>query len=115
MHLLMFVVQKTVRVKSLRHYGILNLNTVPEHSGTGLDPLIPVPDWFWHQHFSSFRYRTDWLQDSPTFRHLKKGFALHVHTAGGGNGYTLDVHTAGVSGCVRDSQCTSKLQADLIC
>ncbi len=56
-----------------RHSGILYLSPVPEHSGTGLDPLIPVPDWFRHRHFCSFRYRTDWMRDSPTFRHLKKG------------------------------------------
>jgi hypothetical protein len=35
------------------------------------------------------------MPDSPTFRHLKKGYALHVHTAGSRNGNTLDVLTAG--------------------
>jgi hypothetical protein len=34
------------------------------------------------------------MPDSPTFRHLKKGVILHVHTAGCGNGYSLHVHTA---------------------
>ncbi len=60
------------------------------YSGTGLVPasaflFIPV--------------RTDWMPDadSLTFRHLKNGYILHVHTAGGG-------------GCERDTQCTSKLQ-----
>jgi hypothetical protein len=35
------------------------------------------------------------MPDSPTFRHLKKGYALHVHTAGSRKGNTLDVLTAG--------------------
>jgi hypothetical protein len=34
------------------------------------------------------------MLDSPTVRHLKKEYTLHVHTAGCGNGYTLHVHTA---------------------
>ncbi len=33
---------------------------------------------------------------------------LHVHTAGGGKGYTLHVHTAGVG--ERDTPCASKMQ-----
>ncbi len=37
-------------------------------------PVIPVPDWFRHQLFCSFRYRTDWTPESPAFRHLKKHF-----------------------------------------
>ncbi len=74
------------------HSGILYLSPVLEHYGTGFDPLIPVPDWFRHPHFCSFRYKTDRMPDSPTFRHLKKGVILHVHTAGCGNGYTLHVH-----------------------
>jgi hypothetical protein len=32
------------------------------------------------------------MPDSPTFRHLKKGYTLHVHTAGGRKGHTLHVH-----------------------
>ncbi len=28
-----------------------------EHSGTGLGPIILVPDWFRHRHFCSFRKR----------------------------------------------------------
>jgi hypothetical protein len=55
-----------------RHSGILYISPIPEHSGTGLDPLIPVPDWFHPQNFCSFRYRTDWMPGSLTFRHLKK-------------------------------------------
>ncbi len=43
---------------------------VTEHSGTGLGPLIPVPDW--SGIFCSFRYRTDWMPDSLTFRHFKQ-------------------------------------------
>ncbi len=60
------------RCRRHRHCGILYLSPVPDHSGTGLGPLIPVPDWFRHRNFCSFRYRTDWMPDSPTFRHLKK-------------------------------------------
>ena len=59
------------------------------NSGTGLGPLFPVPDWFRHQHFWSIRDRTDWMPDSPIFRH-----SLYVHTAGSGGG-------------ARDTQCTS--------
>ncbi len=32
-------------------------------SGTGLSPLLPVPHWFRHQHFYSFRYRTYLMPD----------------------------------------------------
>ncbi len=77
-----------------RHSSILYLSQVPEHSGTRLGTLISVPDWFRHQHFCSYRYRTDWTPDSPTFRHLKKGYTLHVHTACVGGGE-------------RDTPCTS--------
>ncbi len=35
------------------------------------------------------------MLDSPTFRHLKEGYTLHVHTAGGGRGYALHVYTTG--------------------
>jgi hypothetical protein len=83
------------RCRRHRHSGILYLSPVPQHFGTGLGPLIPVPNWSQHRHFSSFRYRTDRMQDNPTFRNLKKGYTLHVHAAGSGNGYTLHVHTAG--------------------
>jgi hypothetical protein len=55
----------------------------------------PVPDWFRHRHFCSFRCRTDRMPDSSTFRHLKKGYTLHVHTAGGRKGHTMHIHTAG--------------------
>jgi hypothetical protein len=63
------------------------------------------------------------MPDSPTFRHLKKGYTLHVHTTGGekvyalhvhtagcGNGYTLQVHTAGVGGGERDAYCQVNVQ-----
>jgi hypothetical protein len=40
----------------------------------------------------------------------KKGYTLHVHNAGGGKEYTLHIHTAGVVGGERDTHCTSKLQ-----
>ncbi len=36
--------------------GMRSLSPVPEHSGTGLDPLISIPDWFRIWHFCSFRY-----------------------------------------------------------
>jgi hypothetical protein len=80
------------RCRRHRHSGILCLRPLPEHSRIGLGTLIPVPDWFRHRHFCSFRYRTDWMPDSPTFRHLKKGYTLHVYTAGGRKGHTLNVH-----------------------
>ncbi len=86
-----------VRCRRHRYSGILYLSPVTEHSDTGLGPLNPVPNWFHHQHFCSFRYRTDWMPDRPTFRHLKKW-------------YTLLFHTACVGSCERDTQCTSKLQ-----
>jgi hypothetical protein len=37
----------------------------------------------------------EWIPDPQTFRHLKRGYALHVHTAGGRKGHTLHAHTAG--------------------
>ncbi len=84
------------RCRRHRHSGILYLSPVPEHFGTGLSPLIPVPNWFRHRHFCSFRYRTAWMPDSPTFRHLKKG---HVRTASVGGGerdtHAVHVQTAG--------------------
>ncbi len=47
-------------------------SAVPEHSGTGLGPLILVPNCrtlVWHWHFCSFRYRTDWMPESLTVWH----------------------------------------------
>ncbi len=35
------------------------------------------------------------MPESSTFRHFKKGYALHFRTAGCENGYALHVHTAG--------------------
>jgi hypothetical protein len=34
-----------------RQSGVQYLSPVPEHSGTGLGPSNPVPDWFRHHHF----------------------------------------------------------------
>jgi hypothetical protein len=66
--------------------ALFRYRTGSPYSGTGLGRLIPVPDWFRHRHFCSFRYRTDWMSDSPTFRHLKrKGYSLHIHTASVGS------------------------------
>jgi hypothetical protein len=77
-----------------RHSDILYLSPVPEHSGTGLGPLIPVTYWLWHRNFCSFRYRTDRMPDSPTFRlwwwWWWKGNPVHVQT-GSGKWYTLYV------------------------
>jgi hypothetical protein len=50
-----------------------HLSPLPEHSGAGLGPLLPVSNWFQHRHLCSFRYRTDWMLDSLTFWHLKRG------------------------------------------
>ncbi len=76
-----------------QHAGIRFLSLVPEHSSTGMGPLIPVLDWLWHRHFCSIRYWTDWMPDSPAFWH-KKMYILHVHIASYGLGYTLYVHFA---------------------
>ncbi len=86
---------------------------------------IQVPDWV-----SLFRYRTgsdigNFVHSGTglTVRHLKKGYTLHAHTAGGRNGHTLDFHTAGSvkghtlhdhtagGGMERDMPCTSILLA----
>ncbi len=56
---------------------------------------IPVLDWLRHRHFCSFRCRTDKMPDSSTFRHLRKGYTLHIHTAGGRKRHTMHIHTAG--------------------
>ncbi len=82
-------------------FGIQQLSPVPKHSGTGLGFLIPVPGWFRHWQFVSFRYRNDQMPDSPASRHkklykLRKRNTLHVYTAGGVEAYTLQVHTAGI-------------------
>jgi hypothetical protein len=40
----------------------------------------------------------EWIPDRPTFRHLEKGYSLHVHfvhTAGCRKGHTLHAHIAG--------------------
>jgi hypothetical protein len=92
-----------------RHSGILFLSPAPEYSGTRLGPFIPVPDWFRHRHFCSFQYRTDWMPDSPTFRHLKKGYTLHVYTASVGGG-ERDNHA--VHDQTSDSE---KFKSDLPC
>jgi len=39
--------------------------SVRYRSGTGLGPLIPLLDWFWHLHLCSFRYQTHWMPNSP--------------------------------------------------
>jgi hypothetical protein len=36
-----------------RHFSIHHLIPVLEHSGTGIGLLIPVPDWFRHQHLKN--------------------------------------------------------------
>jgi hypothetical protein len=54
------------------HSGIMYL--LSSYYGTGLFPASTFL-------FFSLRYRTEWMPDSPKFRHLKKGYALHVHTA----------------------------------
>ncbi len=44
--------------------------TGSSYSGTGLGPLIPVPvpDWFWHRHFCSFRYPGTGQSDIPAYK-----------------------------------------------
>jgi hypothetical protein len=85
-----------------------------------MNTLIPVRDWFWHQHFCSFQYRTDPMPDSPTFRHLKTeyihpacpcykqwtGIHPQVHTAGGEMGIPF---TSILLAVERDTPCTSIL------
>ena len=39
------------RCRRHRHSGIMYLSPVQKHSGTGLYPLIPVPNWFRHRCF----------------------------------------------------------------
>jgi hypothetical protein len=85
-----------------------HLNPVPEHSDTGLGPLISVKDCPRHRHFNSFRNQTDQMPHSPTSRPLK---TLNK----GQEGYTLHVFTDGVE---RDTLCTSLLTAlknDTLC
>ncbi len=48
--------------------GIMYLCPVPDHSGTRLGLLIPVPNWFRHLYFFTFQNRIDRMPDSPTFR-----------------------------------------------
>jgi hypothetical protein len=78
------------RCRRHRHFGILYLSPVPDYSGSGLGPLIPVSDWFRHPHFCSFRYRTE--KGVHTARAYGNGYTLHVLTAVGGKNYTLHVH-----------------------
>jgi hypothetical protein len=77
------------------HSGILYFSTVPEHSGTRLSPLILVRNCFRHQHFCTFRYRTDRDAGPSSIPALIKTYALHVHTAGGGKGYCFDKKVIG--------------------
>ncbi len=99
----------------------------PEHSGTGLGPLFSVPDWFQHRHFCSFRYLTDRMPDSPTFRHLRKGYstpstsillvlvvirdthAVHVQTAGSEK-FKSDLPSTSVESCWWCNSCCMKLK-----
>jgi hypothetical protein len=68
-----------------------------------------IPDWFSNCDFCSFWYRTERMPDSLIF---KKGYTLHIHTAGGGKAYTL--HTAHCTYILlaveMDTPCTSILQ-----
>ncbi len=43
-----------------RHSGIRYLIPVPEHSGTGLSPLVPLPDWFRKESALFFIPVPDW-------------------------------------------------------
>ncbi len=94
-----FVPYWCLSIAGHRHSGILYVSQVLEHSSTRLGSLIPVPDWFRHRDFCSLRYQTDWMPDSPTFRHLKscwwwwwKRDPVYDQTAGNGNWYTLHFH-----------------------
>ncbi len=61
---------------------IRHLSPVPEHAGTGLCPLIPVPGWFRRLHFfhsgtgltGCRSERTDWMPGSPQFGFKKNSF-----------------------------------------
>ncbi len=81
---------------------LAHLILVPEHSGTGLGPLFPVPAWFWHlknctkekryTHYTSARLNSWQLRGCTLHVHTtrcEEGYTLHVHTVGGGEGYTL--------------------------
>jgi hypothetical protein len=74
-----------------QYSGTQHLSPVPEHSGTGLTSLIPVPG-FRHWHFKAFWHRTDMIPYNPAFWHWKS-----LYAAGGGKGYTLHVYIAGQS------------------
>ncbi len=85
-----------VRCRRHRHSGILYLIPVPEHSGTGLGPLTPVPDWV-----PLLRYRTGSASELlfipvPNWLHAGQSDipAFKKDVGGGGE---------------RETQCTSKL------
>jgi hypothetical protein len=67
-------------------------------SGTGLGPHMPVLDWFRHRHFCSFRYRTDWMPDSPAFKkgvHIARPYCLCWWWYSKRNAHAVHVQTAG--------------------
>jgi hypothetical protein len=98
-----------------QHSGIQHFSPVPEHSGSGLGPLIPVSDCSLHQHLNPFQYRTDRMPYSPAFknivwrlRRIHPACGKHTHTADGGSwihsalpysrrgkGYTFHIYTTG--------------------
>jgi hypothetical protein len=66
------------------HSGIRNLSPVQEHSGTGLVPLIPIPDWLRHRHFLSDTLHAG-QSGIAAFKHniqkVKGIQSLHLQTA----------------------------------
>jgi hypothetical protein len=108
--------------RRLRHSDILHISPILEHSGTGLGPLIPMPDCSQHWHFKSFRYRTDRMPDTSTLLMTKLDThctsiqqaeesdtpcTIHICTAGGGEGFTL---ASTRKGLLMDTPCKSSLQ-----
>jgi hypothetical protein len=63
---LTFVTRVYVRMYVL--HTNLHLSPVPDHSGSGMCPLIPVQDCLRHYHSFSFRYRTNRMSDSRAFK-----------------------------------------------
>jgi hypothetical protein len=66
-------------------FRILYLSPVPENSGTGMGPLIPVPDWFRIVFFVHSGTRLTGCHTASILA-LIKTYTLHVHIASDGLG-----------------------------
>ncbi len=102
-----------VQCRRHRYSVIQHLSPVPEHSGTGLYSLIPVPVSFRHRFFIHSGTGLAGRLTSGISASKSNVWRIHPprlqYTVGGGDGYTLHVHTDdGVDGYTLHAQTESE-------